>query len=177
MKKKLRWTFDAHRPDLEARRGGVSRSAATAAGNRPVRPTDRSLPAPKWLRTVDGRPLQEEDSDAIASRLPAIYTDLHLFDPSNGPGGWSDPTWRWWRVACRAGHGEKLDFDGDRITNVNLSQGQRKRLADAPPPSLNSAIYCCETSGPPTKTRSSAGSFTASCCPSCGAGQDAGGNG
>ena len=23
----------------------------------------------------------------------------------------------------------KLDFDGDRITNVNLSQGQRKRLA------------------------------------------------
>ncbi|GAA0697329.1 multidrug ABC transporter permease/ATP-binding protein [Vreelandella titanicae] len=78
---------------------------------------------------VDGRPLQEEDWTRYRQHFSAIYTDLHLFDRLMGPAGESpDPALvEEWLAAL--GMHSKLDFDGDRITNVNLSQGQRKRLA------------------------------------------------
>ncbi len=78
---------------------------------------------------VDGRPLREEDWTRYRQHFSAIYTDLHLFDRLMGPAGESpDPALvEEWLAAL--GMHSKLDFDGDRITNVNLSQGQRKRLA------------------------------------------------
>ncbi|OAZ99984.1 multidrug ABC transporter permease/ATP-binding protein [Halomonas sp. G11] len=78
---------------------------------------------------VDGRPLQEEDWTTYRQHISAIYTDLHLFDRLIGPAGESpDPALMEEWLAALGMH-SKLDFDGDRVTNANLSQGQRKRLA------------------------------------------------
>ncbi|GEN29123.1 multidrug ABC transporter permease/ATP-binding protein [Halovibrio variabilis] len=78
---------------------------------------------------VDGRPLQEADWTTYRQHISAIYTDLHLFDRLIGPAGESpDPALMEEWLAALGMH-SKLDFDGDRVTNANLSQGQRKRLA------------------------------------------------
>nr|WP_163500564.1 multidrug ABC transporter permease/ATP-binding protein [Halomonas socia] len=78
---------------------------------------------------VDGRPLQEEDWTRYRQHFSAIYTDFHLFDRLIGPAGESPDTAlvEEWLGELEMQH--KLDFEGDRITNINLSQGQRKRLA------------------------------------------------
>ncbi|PMR73505.1 multidrug ABC transporter permease/ATP-binding protein [Billgrantia endophytica] len=78
---------------------------------------------------VDGRPLQEADWTTYRQHFSAIYTDFHLFDRLIGPAGESPDAALVdeWLTELEMQH--KLDFDGDRVTNVNLSQGQRKRLA------------------------------------------------
>ncbi|AQU81386.1 MULTISPECIES: multidrug ABC transporter permease/ATP-binding protein [unclassified Halomonas] len=78
---------------------------------------------------VDGRPLQEEDWTTYRQHFSAIYTDLHLFDRLMGPEGESPDAMLVEEWLSVLGMHSKLDFDGDRVTNVNLSQGQRKRLA------------------------------------------------
>ncbi|MCC5901406.1 MAG: multidrug ABC transporter permease/ATP-binding protein [Halomonas sp.] len=78
---------------------------------------------------VDGRPLQEEDWTTYRQHFSAIYTDLHLFDRLMGPEGESPDAMLVEEWLSALGMHSKLDFDGDRVTNVNLSQGQRKRLA------------------------------------------------
>lgn len=78
---------------------------------------------------VDGRPLQEEDWTTYRQHFSAIYTDLHLFDRLMGPEGESPDTMLVEEWLSALGMHSKLDFDGDRVTNINLSQGQRKRLA------------------------------------------------
>ncbi|MCE8020038.1 multidrug ABC transporter permease/ATP-binding protein [Halomonas sp. MCCC 1A11036] len=78
---------------------------------------------------VDGRPLRQADWTTYRQHFSAIYTDFHLFDRLIGPGGESPDVAlvEEWLSELEMQH--KLDFDGDRVTNVNLSQGQRKRLA------------------------------------------------
>lgn len=79
---------------------------------------------------VDGKPLEtEEDRALFRQRLSTVFTDFHLFDRLLGPDGERpDPqlveTWLT-RLQIKG----KLLFDGDRVTNPQLSQGQRKRLA------------------------------------------------
>ncbi|KKM72692.1 hypothetical protein LCGC14_1417950 [marine sediment metagenome] len=78
---------------------------------------------------VNSRPLREEDWISYRQHFSAIYTDLHLFDRLIGPAGDSPdsaPVEDW---LIKLGMQHTLDLDGDRITNINLSQGQRKRLA------------------------------------------------
>lgn len=78
---------------------------------------------------VDGRPLQEEDWKIYRQHFSAIYTDLHLFDRLMGPAGESPDSMLVEQWLAATAMQNKLDFDGDRVTNANLSQGQRKRLA------------------------------------------------
>lgn len=79
---------------------------------------------------VDGKPLATEDDwQQFRQRFSTVFTDFHLFDRLMGPDG-SEPepqlvdTWLQ-RLQMKG----KLLFDGNRITNPKLSQGQRKRLA------------------------------------------------
>lgn len=78
---------------------------------------------------VDGRLLQGADWATYRQHFSAIYTDFHLFDRLIGPAGESPDAALVgeWLTELEMQH--KLDFDGDRVTNVSLSQGQRKRLA------------------------------------------------
>ncbi|WP_136067375.1 multidrug ABC transporter permease/ATP-binding protein [Modicisalibacter radicis] len=78
---------------------------------------------------VDGTPLEGEAWSTYRQRFSAIYTDFHLFDRLMGPACEApDPALvDDWLAAL--GMQDKLDFDGDRVASVNLSQGQRKRLA------------------------------------------------
>ncbi|MFC4258091.1 multidrug ABC transporter permease/ATP-binding protein [Marinobacter lacisalsi] len=79
---------------------------------------------------VDGKPLQTEDDwQQFRQRFSTVFTDFHLFDRLLGPNG-SEPEPElvdtWLRRLQMKG---KLLFDGSRVTNPKLSQGQRKRLA------------------------------------------------
>ena len=79
---------------------------------------------------VDGRPLVGEgDWQQFRQRFSTVFKDFHLFDRLMGPDG-TEPepelvdTWLQ-RLQMKG----KLRFDGHRVTNPKLSQGQRKRLA------------------------------------------------
>lgn len=78
---------------------------------------------------LDGQPLEPARWEAYRRSCSAVFTDFHLFDRLMGQEGASpDPAlvedW-----LDRLDMDEKLHFDGDRVTNPQLSQGQRKRLA------------------------------------------------
>ncbi|WP_275286061.1 multidrug ABC transporter permease/ATP-binding protein [Halomonas elongata] len=78
---------------------------------------------------LDGRALEPAEREAYRRGCSAVFTDFHLFDRLMGQEGASpDPAlvedW-----LDRLDMEEKLHFDGDRVTNPQLSQGQRKRLA------------------------------------------------
>lgn len=79
---------------------------------------------------VDGKPLVTgDDWQQFRQRFSTVFTDFHLFDQLMGPdGNEPDPelvdTWLQ-RLQMKG----KLLFDGNRVTNPKLSQGQRKRLA------------------------------------------------
>ena len=79
---------------------------------------------------VDGAPVDTEDDwQRFRQRFSTVFTDFHLFDRLMGPNGEApDPervdTWLH-RLQMKG----KLLFDGNRVTNPQLSQGQRKRLA------------------------------------------------
>lgn len=79
---------------------------------------------------VDGKPMQTEDDwQQFRQRFSTVFTNFHLFDRLLGPNG-SEPEPElvdtWLRRLQMKG---KLLFDGSRVTNPKLSQGQRKRLA------------------------------------------------
>lgn len=79
---------------------------------------------------VDGKALATDDDWAgFRQRFSTVFTDFHLFDQLLGPDG-KPPDSRlvetWLDELQMRG---KLVFDGDRVTNPRLSQGQRKRLA------------------------------------------------
>ncbi|MBY5928150.1 MULTISPECIES: multidrug ABC transporter permease/ATP-binding protein [Halomonas] len=79
--------------------------------------------------TLDGKVLNDSDREGFRQRFSAVYTDFHQFDTLVGPDGASpDPVLmeRWLDVLKMR---DKLHFDGQRVTNPELSQGQRKRLA------------------------------------------------
>ncbi|MGB8713581.1 MAG: multidrug ABC transporter permease/ATP-binding protein [Onishia taeanensis] len=78
---------------------------------------------------LDGEPLNDALRPAYRQRFSAVFTDFHQFTDLVGPeGGQADPALvEMWLdyLAMR----DKLVFEGQRVTNPELSQGQRKRLA------------------------------------------------
>ncbi|RAR63290.1 MULTISPECIES: multidrug ABC transporter permease/ATP-binding protein [Halomonadaceae] len=78
---------------------------------------------------LDGKPLNDALRPAYRQRFSAVFTDFHQFTDLVGPeGDQADPAlvevWLDY-LAMR----DKLVFEGQRVTNPELSQGQRKRLA------------------------------------------------
>lgn len=78
---------------------------------------------------VDGQVLTSAQWHAFRARFASVFTDFHQFDQAMGPGGLpADPqTVETWLERLQMQH--KLQWEGDRVTNTQLSQGQRKRLA------------------------------------------------
>ncbi|MFG6175947.1 multidrug ABC transporter permease/ATP-binding protein [Halomonas sp. THAF12] len=78
---------------------------------------------------LDGEPMHEANRAAYRQRFSAVFTDFHQFTDLVGPeGATPDPALveAWLEhLAMR----DKLAFEGQRVTNPELSQGQRKRLA------------------------------------------------
>ncbi|RAH38494.1 multidrug ABC transporter permease/ATP-binding protein [Halomonas sp. SL1] len=76
---------------------------------------------------LDGEPLR--DAASYRQRFSAVFSDFHQFADLVGPeGAQADPALveAWLEeLAMR----DKLAFDGQSVTNPELSQGQRKRLA------------------------------------------------
>lgn len=78
---------------------------------------------------VDGEPLAAEKPEDYRQLFSAVFTDVFLFDRLLGPGGQpADPALvaKW--LACLK-MGSKLELDDGRILNLNLSKGQKKRVA------------------------------------------------
>ncbi|MGF6193307.1 multidrug ABC transporter permease/ATP-binding protein [Serratia sp. 2723] len=78
---------------------------------------------------LDGQPITVADREDYRRLFSAIFTDFHQFHHLLGPQGEQPDaelveTWLQ-RLKMKS----KLEFDGTRITNPQLSQGQRKRLA------------------------------------------------
>ncbi|WP_168016034.1 multidrug ABC transporter permease/ATP-binding protein [Halomonas salinarum] len=78
---------------------------------------------------LDGVALKDAQRPAYRQRFSAVFTDFHQFTDLVGPeGGQADAalveTWLKY-LAMR----DKLTLEGQRVTNPELSQGQRKRLA------------------------------------------------
>lgn len=78
---------------------------------------------------LDGIMIDIANRQAYRQLFSSVFTDFHLFDELLGPKGeQADPA----LVEIWLNHlnmKEKLNFDGERITNIQLSQGQKKRLA------------------------------------------------
>lgn len=78
---------------------------------------------------VDGQVLTPAQWHAFRARFASVFTDFHQFDQTMGPEGLpADPqVVATWLERLQMQH--KLQWEGDRVTNTQLSQGQRKRLA------------------------------------------------
>ncbi|WP_288656815.1 multidrug ABC transporter permease/ATP-binding protein [Pantoea sp. UBA6567] len=78
---------------------------------------------------LDGKEISSQQSDLWRQHFSAVFTDVHLFDRLIGRGGEpADPALvqRWLE---RLKMSEKLQLDGNRVLNLQLSKGQSKRLA------------------------------------------------
>lgn len=78
---------------------------------------------------LDGKEISSKQPDLWRQHFSAVFTDVHLFDRLIGRGGEpADPALvqRWLE---RLKMSEKLQLDGNRVLNLQLSKGQSKRLA------------------------------------------------
>ncbi|WP_321405827.1 multidrug ABC transporter permease/ATP-binding protein [Tolumonas auensis] len=78
---------------------------------------------------LDGVMIDIANRQAYRQLFSSVFTDFHLFDELLGPKGeQADPALVdiWLNYLNMK---EKLNFNGERITNIQLSQGQKKRLA------------------------------------------------
>jgi len=78
---------------------------------------------------LDGKEISSQQPDLWRQHFSAVFTDVHLFDRLIGHGGEpADPALvqRWLE---RLKMSEKLQLDGNRVLNLQLSKGQSKRLA------------------------------------------------
>ncbi|HEJ9097406.1 TPA: multidrug ABC transporter permease/ATP-binding protein [Serratia odorifera] len=78
---------------------------------------------------LDGKLQQAQDRDDYRRLFSAIFTDFHQFQHLQGPNGAAPDAALVERWLERLNMKSKLEFDGNRVTNPQLSQGQRKRLA------------------------------------------------
>lgn len=79
---------------------------------------------------VDGKPLTTaQDWQHFRQRFSSVFTDFHQFDRLLGPDGQSPEPKLLNEWLKRLQMSKKLHIDADRVTNPQLSQGQRKRLA------------------------------------------------
>lgn len=78
---------------------------------------------------LDGKEISSQQTDLWRQHFSAVFTDVHLFDRLIGHGGEpADPALvqRWLE---RLKMSKKLQLDGNRVLNLQLSKGQSKRLA------------------------------------------------
>lgn len=78
---------------------------------------------------IDGQVVTTDQWDAFRARFASVFTDFYQFDQTMGPEGLPADqqlvaTW-----LERLQMQQKLQWEGDRVINTQLSQGQRKRLA------------------------------------------------
>lgn len=78
---------------------------------------------------LDGVPQTPADMHNYRRLFSAIFTDFHPFHHLQGPEGEQPDTALVESWLNRLNMKDKLKFDGLRVTNPQLSQGQRKRLA------------------------------------------------
>ena len=78
---------------------------------------------------VDGQVLNADQWEAFRARFASVFTDFHQFDQTMGPEGQpaDSQVVDTWLERLQMQH--KLQWEGDRVINTQLSQGQRKRLA------------------------------------------------
>ncbi|RUR39290.1 multidrug ABC transporter permease/ATP-binding protein [Vreelandella populi] len=78
---------------------------------------------------VDGQTLTPAQWQGFRARFASVFTDFHQFDLAMGPDGQkADPALvETWLERLQMQH--KLQWEGNRVINTQLSQGQRKRLA------------------------------------------------
>ena len=78
---------------------------------------------------IDGQVVTAAQWEAFRARFASVFTDFHQFDQTMGPEGLpADPqVVDTWLERLQMQH--KLQWEGDRVINTQLSQGQRKRLA------------------------------------------------
>jgi putative ATP-binding cassette transporter len=76
---------------------------------------------------VDGRPVDEHSEQSYRNLFAVVFSDCHLFRRLYGLGD-PDPTFvdRWLGLLEMQ---EKTAISGDAFTTVDLSTGQRKRIA------------------------------------------------
>lgn len=78
---------------------------------------------------LDGVPVTAQSREQYRQLFSAVFTDFHLFGQMMGPqGSLPDPllVQDW---LARLNMQAKLQFEGQRVANLQLSQGQRKRVA------------------------------------------------
>jgi putative ATP-binding cassette transporter len=114
--------------DLEIRRGT---STFIVGGNGSGKSTLLKLlvglyPLQHGRLYLDDRPIEAESIAAYRELFTCIFADFHLFDRMYGLD--CDPA-EVQRLIERMGLGDKLSYRDGRFTNLDLSTGQRKRLA------------------------------------------------
>ena len=78
---------------------------------------------------LDGKPLAVDKPEDYRKLFSAVFTDVWLFDQLLGPEGKvADPALvDKWLTQLQMGH--KIKLDGGKILDLNLSKGQKKRVA------------------------------------------------
>nr|QEO74732.1 ABC transporter related protein [uncultured bacterium] len=77
--------------------------------------------------SLDDEPVTAESIDAYRELYTCIFSDFHLFDRLYGLGERDPDEVR--QLIARMGLADKVDYRDGRFTNLDLSTGQRKRLA------------------------------------------------
>jgi putative ATP-binding cassette transporter len=77
--------------------------------------------------SLDGEPVTVESIDSYRELFTCIFSDFHLFDRLYGLGERDPAEVR--QLIARMGLADKVDYRDGRFTNLDLSTGQRKRLA------------------------------------------------
>ena len=78
--------------------------------------------------TLDGRPITPDDREAYRQLFSVVFADGHLFREVRGVDG-ADLVGRANDLLARLGLDGVVEFDGAAFSTVDLSQGQRRRLA------------------------------------------------
>lgn len=78
---------------------------------------------------LDGVPVATTDNQNYRKLFSAVFTDFHLFGQMLGPEGTAPNAELVKRWLNRLNMQDKLQLEDNRITNLQLSQGQRKRVA------------------------------------------------
>ncbi len=76
---------------------------------------------------IDGRPILADGSEAYRQMFSAVFSDYHLFSRLIGPGETLEEDGR--ALLAKMQLSDKVAIDGGTLSTVDLSQGQRKRLA------------------------------------------------
>lgn len=84
-------------------------------------------PAASGRIVVDGKTLSHERVDAYRNLFSAVFSDFHLFSHLYGLGEYDElEAYKWLEFLEM---NEKVRLDGNQFSTVDLSSGQRKRLA------------------------------------------------